>query len=412
MLKTTEGLRLQALLLSHPAYEKNPEMVVDALKFLEEVAIDTEGKEKPNDDWGIPTDRLKSAFQRSREGYAPYKEALEGLKLLEMTKQYIAPSIFNGNKGTAARYRVTEVYRGYYNKAATEWRVLPEDEGKLVRKRGRRIREAKGIVDAFSRSHEILSCTAWMDWDSVPQGGKRLAIARAIMGRLQRVEFGRIGNDGNRSRLYHPLANMPKEFRKGLWSTRLAYSGEVDVRACWPTFLAAQLRKLNEEDEAFQAECRDWTESFCDKLNDPREAILRETRLSISADVLKGCLNKYLNGSLQAALKSRRKVSPRYTALDIWFASRYPLMHRAWEAEGPSSLAYEIGLNFETPLMTDSRLYEYAEEKGIVLYYQFDGFGVFAHPEKQEALENILAGLCRLMSDISTEKFRVPIVVR
>ena len=35
-----------------------------------------------------------------------------------------------------------------------------------------------------------------------------------------------------------------------------------------------------------------------------------------------------------------------------------------------------------------------------------------AQPDRREALENVLAGLCKLMHDISKEKFGVPIVVR
>jgi hypothetical protein len=87
-------------------------------------------------------------------------------------------------------------------------------------------------------------------------------------------------------------------------------------------------------------------------------------------------------------------------------------MHKAWEAAGPSNLAYKIGLNFETPLMTDPELYDFAEKNGITLFYQFDGFGVFAKQGSQEAHKDILAGLRRLMRDISIEKFGVPIVVR
>ena len=127
---------------------------------------------------------------------------------------------------------------------------------------------------------------------------------------------------------------------------------------------------------------------------------------------MKECLNKYLNGSLQAARRNNRKVSPRYAALERWFASRYPLMHKAWEAAGPSSLAYEIGLNFETPLMTDPRLYDFADKNEVKLFYQFDGFGVFAHPGKKAALKKVLAGLRRLMTKIAAEKFGAPIVVR
>ena len=127
---------------------------------------------------------------------------------------------------------------------------------------------------------------------------------------------------------------------------------------------------------------------------------------------MKECLNKYLNGSLQATLKNHRKPSPRYTAVDGWFASRYPQMHKAWEASVPKSLARKIGQHFETPLMTHEKLYDYADTHGIMLYYQSDGFGIFAHPGKQEDLNGILSGLCRLMTKISEEKFGVPIVVR
>jgi hypothetical protein len=87
-------------------------------------------------------------------------------------------------------------------------------------------------------------------------------------------------------------------------------------------------------------------------------------------------------------------------------------MHRAWKAAGPDTLGEKIGRNFETPLMVDGRLYDYADAQGITPYYQSDGFGVFALPGKKEALEEVLAGLCRLMRDISKEKFGVPIVVR
>ncbi len=62
--------------------------------------------------------------------------------------------------------------------------------------------------------------------------------------------------------------------------------------------------------------------------------------------------------------------------------------------------------------MTDGRLYDYADSKGIMLCYQYDGFGVFARMEADYYLKDVLAGLCRLMTNISKEKFGVPIVVR
>jgi hypothetical protein len=87
-------------------------------------------------------------------------------------------------------------------------------------------------------------------------------------------------------------------------------------------------------------------------------------------------------------------------------------MHKAWEATGPSNLAYKIGLNFETPLMTDPRLYDFAEKNEVKFFYQYDGFGVFAHQGRKADHKDVLAGLCRLMSEISEKKFGVPIVVK
>jgi hypothetical protein len=62
--------------------------------------------------------------------------------------------------------------------------------------------------------------------------------------------------------------------------------------------------------------------------------------------------------------------------------------------------------------MTDPRLYDFAEKNEVKLIYQFDGFGVFAHPGGKAAHKHVLAGLCRLMRDISVDKFGVPIVLR
>ena len=411
MLGTAAGERVKALLLTHPAYQKEPGMVSDTFKLLEWIADRTIGADKGEDDWGVPTKKFQNAFRRGRQRHTVFKAALVDLGLIKMTKQYVAPGPVT--KGSVARYSLNGTFRGAYLEAAERWKPSLEDLRAFSRKRKRRIREAKGIVDAFSRTHEVLSCVVEMDWEAAPEGGDRVAIARAIIGKLKRVEFDRIENDGKSSRLYHPLAGFPKELRKHLRAGDKLYAGEVDVRACWPTFLAAQLRELNPEGpEAFRAECKAWTEAFCDEKKDPRDTILRETGLRITHSEMKECLNKYLNGSLQAALKNRRKASARYTTLDVWFASRYPLIHNAWQAKRPSSLAYKIGLNFETPLMTDSRLYDYADKNRISLFYQFDGYGVFARPEDRASLKLVLAGLCRLMSDISEEKFGVPIVVR
>jgi hypothetical protein len=62
--------------------------------------------------------------------------------------------------------------------------------------------------------------------------------------------------------------------------------------------------------------------------------------------------------------------------------------------------------------MSDPRIYSLAKKLDVVLYYQFDGFGIFARPMSKSELEKILVSICELMQKISIDKFDVPIVVK
>lgn len=139
--------------------------------------------------------------------------------------------------------------------------------------------------------------------------------------------------------------------------------------------------------------------------------IENDTEVEFKEGELKARLNQYLSGYLQSSGDNGWEPPTKHKAIDDWFAKTNPEMHKAWKAAGPKKLGRQLGLHFETPLMTDSRLYDYADDQGITLYYQYDGFGVFAQPGSQEALEKVLAGLCRLMSEISAKRLGVPIVV-
>lgn len=357
--------------------------------------------------------------------HAAFKDALRELGLLERTKQYIAPVTLPGvrlppgsSRGRTARYRVTEKFKAYYLEASRE--ASSKFDGResisikdFAKKRGRRLLKARKISDAYCKHHEVLACTVDADWGNFDTDQRTVDEACAILIRLATADFPAVKNDGKKSRLHHPLAGFPSELRKHLRVEDRVYCGEVDIRACWPTFLAAALLQLNKDaDEALRAECAKWQRMFCATHPHPRQVILDEIPLPMTEEAIKEALNKYLNGVLQTAEMNSWKVSPAYKALDEWFARAYPLMHKAWRAAGPDKLGQVIGKSFESPLMADPRLYDFAERKGITLYYQFDGFGVFAPPGELEALEDAMAGLRQLMTEISIKEFGVPIVVR
>jgi hypothetical protein len=421
ILKTAAGQQLVEQLLKHPLFGAEPKMANRGVEFLTWIARRT-GRGKPAKVWGIDHKVIENHFRKGKLTHPYYKEALYELKLLKETSPPVRSPI--PGKGRFARYGVHESVIDAYHEARMQQRHEEGFGDKLcrganARKRALRLKAAENIQDRFCKTHEVLCCTVEVDWlwDESFISDERRKVGQAVdaLAGLAAVDFDPVVNDGKRSRLYHPLAGMPKEVRKHLRVGDRVYRAEVDIRACWPTFLGAHLLKLHgDSNEALKAECIKWLEAFCKAgdENDPRIGIKNETGVKFRDGELKARLNEYMSGYLQSSDNKGWKPPTKHKAIDDWFAKTNPEMHKAWKAAGPKKLGRQLGLHFETPLMTDGRLYDYADAQGITLYYQYDGFGVFARMEADFNLKDVLAGLCRLMTDISKEKFGVPIVVR
>lgn len=419
--KTAAGQLLVERLLTHPLFRAEPEMAKRGVEFLTSIARRT-ARGKPAKHWGIYHKDIENHFRKGEHPHLAYKEALLKLRLLKLAVEPRRPR--TPGTGKVTRYRVHESVIDTYHEARLQQRRKEGFGDKLcrgdnARKRARRLKAAETIQDRFCRAHEVLCCTVEVDWlwdeAFIREKRRKVDTALDVLAELASVYFDPVVNDGKRSRLYHPLAGFPKEVRKHLRVGDRVYRAEVDIRACWPTFLGAHLRKLQgHSNEALKAECNKWLEAFCKPgdENDPRTVIKNGAGVYFKEGELKARLNQYLSGYLQSSGDNGWEPPTKHKAIDDWFAKTNPEMHKAWKAAGPKKLGRQLGLHFETPLMTDSRLYDYADDQGITLYYQYDGFGVFAQPGSQEALEKVLAGLCRLMSDISAERFEVPIVVR
>jgi len=415
MADTKAGESLLNNLLSHSVFGEEPKMAIKAIGLLETIAKSTASSEQ-GADWGISYKKYVKAFRGAKKSYKYFKKALIELGLLEVTKRHTIPSIFN--KGITTRYRVTKRFKDTYDKSVREdeKRFDPEEPlcvRELRDKRTRRLRDAQKIKDVFQREHEVLSCTIEVDRVRLRKESqsRKKDDALAIVGQLRRSDFIVSESNVKSSRLFHTLANFPSDFRKYLKVEDKVYSAEVDIRACWSTFLEAQLLLKHPKNDALKAECAKWRELFCNPTKDPREAIIEEYGLNASVAELKEYLNKYLNGYTVTEEGDHRELKPIYSILDEWFADAYPAMYKAWKDAKPKKLASQIGLNFETPLMSDPRIYSLAKKLDVVLYYQFDGFGIFARPMSQTELEKILVSICELMQKISFEKFKIPIVV-
>jgi len=415
---TKAGESLLNNMLSHSVFAEEPKMTIKALELLVYIARRTT-KNEQDADWGMSYKEFQNAFRRSNKSYTDFIEALIKLGLLELTKAHTKPT--KDKRGTSARYRVTKKLRDAYLKSSKEDIMKGYDpkalfaySGSVLSKRSRRRRAAQEISDDFRKAHEILCSSVEVDMEMFLKESEceRKNSALAIFAQLRRTDFEVSKSNGKSSRLYHTLVNLPSDFRKYLKVDDKVYSAEVDIRACWSTFLEAQLLLKHPKNDALKAECAKWRDLFCNPSIDPREAIIKEYGLNATVAELKEYLNKYLNGYTVTEEGDHRELKPIYSILDEWFADAYPAMYKAWKDAKPKKLASQIGLKFETPLMSDPRIYSLAKKLDVVLYYQFDGFGIFARPMSKSELEKILVSICELMQKISIDKFDVPIVVK
>jgi len=416
MLDTKAGESLRKKLLSHPAFAEEPKMAIKAIEILVSI-YEKIPNSKKDYDWGISYKKFENGFREAKKSHKEFVKALTELGLLPITQKSAPPTLVS--TGKTRRYLFRKEFKDFYIKSCVESEnsydpEAPLRSAALSRKRNRRLGMAKKIEDVFKRTHEVLSCTVEVDRVRLrkePESSKKNE-AMVIIEQLRRSDFIVSESNIKSSRLFHTLANFPSDFRKYLKVKDKVYSAEVDIRACWSTFLEAQLLLKQPKNDALKAECAKWRELFCNPTKDPREAIIEEYGLNATVAELKEYLNKYLNGYTVTEEGDHRELKPIYSILDEWFADAYPAMYKAWKDAKPKKLASQIGVNFETPLMSDPRIYSLAKQQDVVLYYQFDGFGIFARPMSQSELEKILVSICELMQKISFEKFGVPIVVK
>jgi hypothetical protein len=437
MLSTKDGRSLKDLLLGHPAYSRDPQAVEYALKFLERLALKTVGGDGEADERGIGHKEIQNALggRRSPAGESKptdLKDALIELGLLVQTEKALPPLHhikIKGYRPRTASYKVSKTFISPFQGASFDWvekwftnpEELPKSHRDVLRKR---LSKARRMGDVFAEHHEeLMASLRLFDFESLrsQRGTTEVGVAVAVLGQIARSDFKPIcsipskdSKEAPKSRLANPLSSFPGSLRRHLRVADKLYAGEVDIRACWPTFLAPQLLKTSKErgsSEELKVECARWQSLFADRSHHPREVIRMQAGLRVPREQMKSHLIVWMNGSIQAAIKKKEVPKKTHLELSAWFESNYPAMHAEWERVGPNRLGASIGANFETPLMTDRAIFDYAKAEGLWLSYTFDGFSVFAARTEEQVLAGKLKGLCNLMQQISIERFGIPVVV-
>jgi hypothetical protein len=313
----------------------------------------------------------------------------------------------------------------------------PAKQAAAAKERKLKREEAKGITDPFLRMLHELNCD--VDFGSIKALPENIGEGRrSPYSTLSSLRVGKFNDLRVRNgRVYHLIIALPKEQRALLSVAGKRYTLAVDIRACWPTFYARclwdyyrcfhpeagsaspsdnlQAYLRNELDgEAMADELSDWESLFCAE-SDPRDIIMRETGLEgqgYDRSDIKNCLNRWVNGGKQFEDEEEGTViRVPFGKLDEWFASRFPNLSRVRSLISADCISKFLGEFYEGPLMMDMALYEFGKSLGFILAYEYDGVGVFADPGQASQLEQGAKALCDKITELSMEKFGIPVKV-
>jgi hypothetical protein len=155
------------------------------------------------------------------------------------------------------------------------------------------------------------------------------------------------------------------------------------------------LHYLHDNVDTFCAEIKSWTDSWTNS-TDPRSAIA-STLGDKTLEQIKDLLNRSLNGG-------------RNEVVD-WIQNHHPVIHRLWSMTDLSRTGILITKFYETVLILDLKLYALAQDIGLEIIPEHDGFGVFCNP-KDTTVSNKISTLIDHIKSNSIATFGVSLVFK
>jgi hypothetical protein len=421
------------LLIKHPVFLSEPKAINTAQFWL--AAIDAAMAQ--NDDEPVPWgwEDIQNRFQGFTQSHTKFRDALrDDLELITFTRYRIPP---NGwVKGECRKFTVTPLGRQLIADANYQWlyklltdpKAMANNRSAISKRKPDRIVYPDPMMRIIDELHHGVKfqregLLALLNHQKAVAPKRQRSALHHLLA-LERRKFKELRL--KEGRIFNRFVALPSEYRPLAIYKGNPYVATVDIRACHPTFLGTLLLGFyrqeapaitaglngNLNQQAFEAECRQWTEMFIHPNHDPREAIKAEAGIGLVKDDVKDCLNTWLNG----AKKFKRRTDERWDyknnrRLEAWFQGRFPEMAKVWTAmEHRRITGRVITEEYEGPLMLDPSLYAIGDELGLALTYEYDGVGVFAEPDDPELsakLEHVKAFIQRK----SVERFGVAVVV-
>jgi len=140
-----------------------------------------------------------------------------------------------------------------------------------------------------------------------------------------------------------------------------------------------------------------WVKIFTNKEMPPKRYIMEQCGYT-TEDQAKNALNETINGSF------------RYGKLIKWMEKEFPLICKTWKEIGVNRTEEGIGANFETVLMLDEEIFKYADDMGIKLSYEYDGYGIF-HRDDDKDINEKIQFIINYITSKSKTLWNIPVVI-
>lgn len=389
------GVEFNAVLDAHPLFHANQEAILAAQEFLGYVAERNVENAKQGKPTGIHWEDIRDLFRTYAPAvpYTKFRDALVELGLLEFDPDYVRPTLNASGEvlesGQTMTYRTTAKALALLNAAWKEyWRKLhscPALKRKIQKRISKnRIAHQQQSTPLLTKFHEMRLRVSW-DHEEVAEVVEKLpedvrTHHYRALSKIREQQFRPLSHNNGDNRVWSELTTLPSILRPVIQIDGKSYLGEIDQRACHPSFLGhylfvslpliVSIYGRGEGDITFLA-ALEWSlfHSLFIAFEDPRPELARRTK--VPPDQIKERLIHWINGK-------------RDVKLARWFQSTFPVLDRIWrlvrERFPDRETGPEICRLFETRIWQDLRLYGWLEAHGLAWIYGNDGISLYGQP--------------------------------
>lgn len=407
------------LLNQHPFFQDNSDAIpyswsLCELIYKRQVQDDCSNKQE-KDKYQVYSVTLQNFFRCIDVSYVEAIEALQDLGVISfIDRSYRAAEEKEFSK--CRRYKLSDQIMTMMQESIKEYFLKLRDDPKFMRdenrNRNKRFKRIETIDEVcYHNSKNIQHLVYGLEELELAAKLTRANIKNEFQGALSDYELTtktiqstrrlylaaeRLRNDAVVTysdvdqRLHTSYSQCPSTLRKLLkmriGGTTLEHGGEIDLRACHPTFFALYVwEHLSGKDPSLAEEVEKWN-AFWTGEKHPRQLIMDELGIDTS-------LKAEFKDALVAVLNDKHTITSNMRLqLRQWIAKFVPNLFSIWWKR--SDILKHTGCNisayYEKAILREPDLYNLAHDHGVVIMDVHDGIDVFCENKEEFGIISLI----------------------